>query len=1300
MNMTIKRSGMTVVCVLALSVLAGTTLTSGCMARETRPSGASSQAAQAPGTGSAAGGAGDKLSRSVAQQTSIASSVGMIQHPSVSPDGRSIVFAWLGDLWIVGSKGGVAQRLTAHPGEERRSAWSPDGKAIAFESDRDGGRNIFIMGVSVEENEPIAGIARRLTTLDRAAALSGFSSDGASVLFSGNLDATLYRSTRMYSAPVGEAGAAGGKPIARLTEAFGGMPRMSPDGARVTFTRGRPDLNRPKYQGTGSTDVYEMRVSDGSFKQLTKHPALDADAFPLPDGSTLLISSRSGTNNVYRLPASGDESGIEQLTSFAPTTEQITIGHGVRDLSVNRAGTLATFVVWDTLYTLDLAAKGSSPVALRVVASPDAQDGFTQRLNLSRDVSEAALSPDGKTLAVIARGEVFVRSTDENRPTRRVTSTHGRERSLAWSPDGRVLWFSSDETGVSQVYYATVALSREDITPKDEETKKDDEAKKDDAKADESKKDAPKDEAKKDDDAKKDDAEKKPDAEKKADGEKKEPAKKKIDYAKRWQESLRFDVKHLDTSTIPTGRNDGVLGQEIRAPLPSPDGTKLLVQRGLGDLVLLDLKTKAAKVLLESWNDPDVQWAADSRHIVYAIEDLDFNSDVFLMDTQADASSDLARGVNLTRHPDLDGSPRLSADGKVLYFVSERGNENFTFDIYALILDKKIEALRGYELDEYFKKSAEAAGKRKPIEPVLWDEPEKKAEDKKAEEAKPEEKKAEEATPAKAEAPKDASAADDTKAPDKDGTKATDKDAAKPAAEVKPKKPKAAEPFKFDVQDSHLRVRRVFAGLGNKSELSITPAGDRVIFVGDADTERALYSVSFKGDDRKTISPGTASGVAVSINGSRLSFVRAGNASLTTPGGGKVDAMPIDAPVVIDVAKQQRQKFLEASRIMGNTFYHPTLKGLNWKGLSDRYLTLAQRTRTPGEFDRVFEQLLGELDGSHTGITSPSGGGAGGSQAIGYLGIDASPVPGGYRVDRVIFQGPADRENTKLLVGDVIVSVEGEPLSDGENAPVKMDLHAAMSGRAGKETLIGVRRAAGAGAGTDGAKLPTTILVTPTSAAEDGNLRYTDEVRTRAKKVDELSKGKLGYLHIRSMSQPSVDDFERDLFAAAAGKEGLIIDVRDNGGGSTADILLSSLTAPNHAWTLPRGADPKTTPRDAYPRDRRLIYGYSRPINVLINENSFSNAEIFAHSIKTIKRGTLVGTATFGGVISTGAASLIDGATIRTPFRGWYLPDGADYENNGAKPDISVAKTPQDEAAGRDAQLEAAVKELLSRTGK
>ncbi|MGA1392658.1 MAG: S41 family peptidase, partial [Phycisphaerales bacterium] len=114
-------------------------------------------------------------------------------------------------------------------------------------------------------------------------------------------------------------------------------------------------------------------------------------------------------------------------------------------------------------------------------------------------------------------------------------------------------------------------------------------------------------------------------------------------------------------------------------------------------------------------------------------------------------------------------------------------------------------------------------------------------------------------------------------------------------------------------------------------------------------------------------------------------------------------------------------------------------------------------------------------------------------------------------------------------------------------------------------------------------------------------------------------------------------------------------------------------------------------------RDRLFIQRYVLPINMLCNEKSFSNAEIVSHAFKTLGRGTLVGMPTYGGVISTGSHRLVDGSTIRMPFRGWYLLDGTDMENHGAVPDLIIEQMPEDEVAGHDAQLKAAVNDLQSR---
>ncbi|MBA4119513.1 MAG: hypothetical protein C0513_02265 [Isosphaera sp.] len=1237
---------------------------------------------------------------SVSAFQDVARAVGLAQFPSLSPDGRVMVFTWLGDLWAAPVEGGIASRLTAHASPERRSAvWGPAGGpyTVAFESSRDGGRSIYTAPLALRD--PGAGPAggfvlgeiRRVTFTGRALSLYGFTPDGRELLLNGQMEPEIFRGVRMYSVRIdgprtaeGDRPESAGAPIVPLSQAYGYNPRPTADGKGVLFYRRRADFNRPRYTGPGNADLWRMDLPAGpgqepAFTRLTSSAHNDGDGFGLPDGSVVYMSSRDGTNNLYLLgPGQDDGSsgGPKQLTFFKPSAAEVTLGHGVRDLAVSQDGSRAVFAVWDTLYSLDLGAARSSlqpvaPRAVRMVGSADATELDYVRQDLSRQVSEAAVSPDGQTVAVIARGQVFIRPTAEGRPTRRLTSEIGRASGLAWSPDGRTLFFASDAGGPSQLYYATVSLTRSDLGASESEAAgQDDQEKKPEpptqAAAEASNEESSEAGQPAEPPAA---APTEPPADPKADepkadgapaqGEAKPAAKPKapkVDHGKRWAESLEYTVTRLELPGLPTGPNDGVLGVELRDPQPSPDGTKLLAIKGLGDLVLIDLFTKQSRVIFAGWDAPQVRWAADSRHVVYERQDLDFNSDLWLQDTAPDAAGALPAATNLTRHPDLDSSPRLSADGKVLYFLAGRGDDG-QFDVYAVNLDRTLDGMAGYERDEYFKKAAEAAKKRaKPIEPVLWDTPG--------------------ATP--------------------------------------PAKP-LVEPLVFgDLSDVHLRARVLVGTLGSKNGLEITPGGDRVIFSGAVEgaagggaapgapgvpgagdgpgAGRAVYNVSFKNDDRKTITTGGAGGVAVTRSGDKVSFVRGGQALTSGINGGRADTLGIDAPVTVDIARLQRQKFLEGARAIGNGFY--SLKGLDWRALSERYAGLAQLTRTPDEFDRVFSLLLGELDGSHTGITSPRTNlGAGEAPETGFLGVDTDPAPGGYRVRRVIPRGPADVQGAKLKVGDLITSIDGVRLSADAQSPPRTDLHAALSGAAGREVIVSyVPAGVPAGGGAE-----KRSLITPISDGAETNLRYAAETERRRAEVDRLSGGRLGYLHIRGMDAASVRAFERDLYAAAHGKEGLIIDVRDNGGGSTADILLSSLTAPRHTYTVPRGADAAGVPKDSYPRDRRLIYGYNRPITVMINENSFSNAEIFAHAVKTIGRGKLVGTQTFGGVISTGAATLIDGTTVRMPFRGWYLPDGRDLESNGAAPDIDVPQLPQDEHAGRDAQLSAAVAELMTR---
>ena len=241
----------------------------------------------------------------------------------------------------------------------------------------------------------------------------------------------------------------------------------------------------------------------------------------------------------------------------------------------------------------------------------------------------------------------------------------------------------SDDSGSLAIHRAEVTLARADLDPAPPAPPaKPDEPAKDEANGQDAEPPA--------DDADKKEEPKKPSAKEK-----------KPDHGERWATALRFEVSEV----VNTGAND-------RRPIPSPCGTKLLLTRNYGDLVVRDLKTDDERVVLEHWDEAEVSWAYDSRHLVLAVNDLDFNADVHLLDTE-----NPSQGLfNLTRHPDRDVSPRLSADGRVLYFLSDRdATQNFQNDVYRLYLDRALDQKRPYEVKKYFDDAAAAARKRTPL---------------------------------------------------------------------------------------------------------------------------------------------------------------------------------------------------------------------------------------------------------------------------------------------------------------------------------------------------------------------------------------------------------------------------------------------------------------------------------------------------------------------------------------------------------------------------------------------------------
>jgi tricorn protease len=323
------------------------------------------------------------------------------------------------------------------------------------------------------------------------------------------------------------------------------------------------------------------------------------------------------------------------------------------------------------------------------------------------------------------------------------------------------------------------------------------------------------------------------------------------------------------------------------------------------------------------------------------------------------------------------------------------------------------------------------------------------------------------------------------------------------------------------------------------------------------------------------------------------------------------------------------------------------------------------------------------LNASHMGMSRGENQKQTQSQKSGLLGIEGFHSSLGFEITSVLPDSPADRVESKLNVGDVIVAVNQESL-------LEQNFYALLNGTINSPVLLDIKSK-----GTS-----KEVVIWPSASLS--NQLYDDWVTERRAMTDKLSKGKLGYLHIRGMNWSSFERFERELMAAGYGKEGIVIDVRYNGGGWTTDYLMAVLNVKQHSYTIPRGATDNIEKnhkkfKDTYPFSERLpLSAWTKPSIAMSNENSYSNAEIFSHAYKALGIGKLVGRPTFGAVISTGGYRLVDGTFVRMPFIGWWVKEsGENMEHVPAVPDIEVFNPPAYKAKGVDPQLARAVKELL-----
>ena len=362
----------------------------------------------------------------------------------ISPDGTEIAFCYKGDIYKVPANGGTATQLTTQASYECSPIWSPDSKQIAFASDRNGNFDLFVMSAD-------GGAARRLTTHSASEIPSTFTTDGNYILFSASIqdpaNSALFPTsamTELYKVPV-----TGGR-----TEQVLGTPAemVCFDRSGKTFLyqdrKGFEDEWRKHHTSSITRDVWLYDSENGKHTNLTAHAGEDRNPVFAPDGQTVyFLSERDGsTFNVYSFPISSPQS-LKTVTHFKT--------HPVRFLSMGSNGTLC-YTYDGEIYT---QKQGDKPQKVKIDIIRDDQNTIAD-LNFSNGATSATVSPDGKQVAFIVRGEVFVTSADYN-TTKQITHTPAREAGLTFSPDNRTLAYASERNGNWELYMAKIARKEE-----------------------------------------------------------------------------------------------------------------------------------------------------------------------------------------------------------------------------------------------------------------------------------------------------------------------------------------------------------------------------------------------------------------------------------------------------------------------------------------------------------------------------------------------------------------------------------------------------------------------------------------------------------------------------------------------------------------------------------------------------------------------------------------------------------------------------------------------------------------------
>jgi len=507
---------------------------------------------------------------------------------------------------------------------------------------------------------------------------------------------------------------------------------------------------------------------------------------------------------------------------------------------------------------------------------------------------------------------------------------------------------------------------------------------------------------------------------------------------------------------------------------------------------------------------------------------------------------------------------------------------------------------------------------------------------------------------------------------DKKTSKTTD--TAKKKTDVKPT-PKPANVITINTQNILDRVELVSPGFGSQFGTDVFAKGDKTY---------VFYSSNHEGGKtglyRTTIEPFEANKTEKVGDGGEYSIIQVGDKFFTLAGGvinkynldgNKVDKIDHGYKFARNLNAEFNQMFYETWVGLDENFYDENFHGVDWEKMKTRYAAYLPYVNNRSDLRILLNDMLGELNSSHMGFNSF---GSEERKNLNYITNQTGVMfnnENPYKVERIIEKSSASYNGVNILPGDILVAVNGTQVDDKTDRDFyfsKPSLDKEMTltfSRGGKDVFVNIH---------------------PQSSGALKNNLYDEWIAKNRRNVDKLGNNRIAYSYMKNMGAGELERFMLDMVEQEENKDAIILDLRYNTGGNVHDAVLKFLSQKPYLKWKYRGG--KMAPQSNF--------GPAvKPIVLLVNEQSLSDAEMTAAGFKQLKLGKIIGTETYRWIIFTSAKGLVDGSSYRLPSWGCYTMDGKNIEKEGVKPDIFVKNTFEDRLADRDPQLEKAVAEIL-----